>query len=494
MKHQASLLISKLPREGRDILGRGLGGYASYILMFVRTLTISVMLPPEQLGATVSVTLIVAYAQFVDLGATSAMEARLPEFDMTDKRTVPALTRGGFEAKFVGAILGSAIIVLSTNLIGPTTAEIRSVVIFAAVIFPFSAVFSAQQAYLRATQQYRGLAFSLILSSGGNLVLGVSGGLTFGLDGVLAGQALATALGVLGASAFGATLPSVHPGDIQTILSLIRFGWPLMVISLAQYNLVYIDQIVVVQYLGQQDLAAYSLVIAFGTILYCIPVAMAGAYAPRMIRAFADHGLGALARQCWRPTELLRIILPLLIGLVWVVVFASLRTFMRKYELVSGPPALVYLISIYFLGTNLVPSSAMIPFRKHASNVPIIISIIVVNYLAGWLAVGFLNEGLTGVAWASVIGYALYMTVNLGYVAYNFERSFARTVRTCWHFNCPGVVLILLGFVTVYAVGAQSQYSLCTISGGGAVLSAVMYLRNRSVKKYCYSDAEALQC
>lgn len=476
-----------LPPFVRDFISQGSAGYSGALFMFLRGLAVASFLSPFDLGVVATVSLITSMAQYMDLGGTSAMEQRIPELRAAAMdATVRDVQNAGFAGKLFGTSLASAGLASYLVMAPEMAATLRIGLWSAVALFPMQGVFFAQQAYMRGSRLFNAAARHTVCYNGLNLIGAVIGGASAGFTGIVVAQVTTATVSVAYGIKLGAP-PSFGRFRRGTIGSLLILGWPLLVLSVAQYSLIYIDQVVALTWLGRRSLGAYSLVTSFGSVLYFVPMSVSAVIAPRLLGRFAtERRIGALREYCWKPTETLRRTMPVLIGLAWALVWFILHFLLREYEAVTGPAALVYMTSIYFLSVNLGPSATLIALRRHTLNVPIIFSVVVANFGLDWLLLRYTELGLPAIAWGSAGAYALYMTLHLGLVARHFgtlTQSFEIVLSMLW----PGLLLCAAAWVGTQALSASSLATTGLILAVGCGLSAALFGRDLLVTRYPYS-------
>jgi O-antigen/teichoic acid export membrane protein len=482
-------LWTSLPHVARDFLNQGSSGYIGAFMMFARGLVLAALLSPTQLGVLAAVSLLTSYAQFADLGATAAMEQRIPELaHNSDDTRVDGIRRAGYSAKLLGTGAASLAVLLYLVFIPPSNADMSLALAFSVFLFPVQGLFFVQQSYLRATRQFGLQARMSVLGTTLNLVGAVAGGLAAGLAGILACQLLASLVTVLYGVRSGAILGLRGRPSWVDVRELLLFGWPLVLLLFAQYSLVYVDQIVTLWALGKASLGAYSLVTAFGTMVYFVPMAVSAVMAPRLLSNFAvKRDMRVLAVFCWRPTDALRIVMPGLIAVSWAGVWLIFHFVLRKYEVVAGPATLIYLISIYFLGVNLGPNATLIALRKHPWNLPVILSVVAINVTADWALLRSADAGLEAIAWGSVIAYASYLVLHLSVVLRQFTRSWWIVTRLLGRYLWPGLVLVSSTALMLSILKAESFWSVVWLMIVGNMLTLVLGVRNRRAYKHPFA-------
>lgn len=468
----------RLP-AARDFVSQGGATYVASLTMFVRAILLAAILAPSELGIVAAVSLLTSLAQYADLGVGAAMEQRIPELSH-DGHQVRAVQRTGYLARLMGSILFSVAVAIWLLIVGAGSQDLVVGLVVAAALFPVQAVQFSQQAYLRATREF-GLLARLVMTYGlANLLLSVIAGLTFGFVGVVVAQLIVTT-GVVGyASHRGVPFRSGW-GGLATATYLLRLGWPLTLLAIASYLLIYVDQMLAGAWFGQAALGTYSLVTGLGTMLYFVPMAVASVIAPRLLRAYADRpDVETLTHYGWRPTEMLRVTMPALVGGAWLAVWFLFTYVLPEYAELGLTSSYILLLAMYFLGVNLGPNATLIALRKHKWNVPIIGLVLALKLVVDWVLVFLLDGGVVALAWGSLVSFAAYLTVHIRLVARQLSTWRWAGTRAALHTLWPGAALTLFAVGSLQQWEARSLVTPVSVAAAGCALSAVLWTANRS--------------
>lgn len=414
-----------------------LGSYVSSAASIARGLVLAKLLAPLGVGTVAGVGLLLSYSVYADLGISQAVGRQISlsqgEGHPDEARSWPIYA---LIAQFAGGMLvslGVLIYVLMQD--GSLNSDLQFGLLTAGPAVILVGLAAAQQMALAGSREFGKAALLMSVLSVGNLLSAVGGALAGGVRGVFAGQVLSLAVAV--AVGFRLTgRPVVFQPSWRKALGLLRVGFPLAVLTFGSYGLIYLDQAVVLAYLGRESLGLYTVVLYAGAGLNLVPIAVAGVMTPRQIAQFAQHRtMESLEDLTWRPVALLSRGLPVLIALGMILAPVAIRRLLPLYSETIGPLR-IYLVGCYFLGLNAGVGSTLVAINKFLRNIPVVLGAICLNLAVDALLVGHLGLGLEGVAAGSAITYACYWLVSSTMVRYCFDPNLGRalvfTLKKAW--------------------------------------------------------------
>jgi len=456
-----------------DLAAQSLASYSATALSFLRAIVLAGILSLHDFAVLAVASLITSLAQYADLGAALGMEQRVAEVSSADD--VVRVGQDGLRFRTATALAVSACLLLAATTINASA--VTEAFVGAAVVIPVQAVLSGQQGFLRGRRRFGGVASTAVMLGASSLVMGVAGALVWGLPGVFTGQVVAGVLAILLARGFEAPLPRLGT-TLKPSAELLRIGWPLAILSGAMFALVYVDQAVAGAWVGVDAVGTYSMVTNLGAAIYLLPTALAAVLAPRLLATYARHKrIDSIAGYCWRPTEALRISMPALVAVVWLLAPIFLRAVLPKY-LAATAPLRIYAAALYFLSVNLGPNATLVALRRHGKNVPIVVGVLVVNVIADYVLVLKLGLGLEGISWGSVIAYATYLACHLTLIGGAFTASRIRVGRIVWRNLWPGLAIVLALRVMSPDLGVVSSWRVLAASVVPIGLSLVLMAGN----------------
>ena len=472
----------KVPRIVRDVSYKALGSYGSAGLQMLRGLLLAGLLAPADLGTVAIVGVVLTYSLYADLGMASAVGRELPlaagagsESDVRIWPWYAIVTKLVAEAVVATVLL--AYVLLRWSDLAPS---LRFCLLTAVAVTVLQGFVVAQQIVFDASRQFgRGAALLLILF-GPLLVTCVAGGAVAGTRGVFVGQVIAFAMATA-AAAFMGGWPRPVPLQRGRLALLLKVGFPLMVLGFAGYNLVYVDQIMVIALLGRADLGVYMLPLYAGNFVFLVPQALAGAVGPRLIGRYGAEGTpDAIAAYTWVPVRVLSLALPPVIAALWLLGPVLIVALLPRYVGAIGPLR-IYLAGMFFLGLNYGVSTTLLALNKHRNNIPIVVGAIGLNVALDLLLVGVWHLGLNGIAMGSALTYAAYWMAHTILVRWYFGQRPLRALLLNLASGWPGFALAGLMLLVWGAgdLGASAPLLASAILAGVLLMTALRLGRLR---------------
>jgi len=434
----------RVARDFSLLLG---GGYISIALQVLRGLLLARLLGPTGLGTVAAISIIITYSLYSDLGMCMAAAREIPiSIGSRDGRS-SSWAWYGILARLAGslAVSGGVLAYLSVSW-GRQSGDLKVGLLAASAIIVLQGLVAAQQTILQSMRRFaRASSLQMVLAVA-NLLGSIAGGASYGVRGVFVGQVMA--YGVTAAT--GVYLSSrIRPEKLsmRLVRLLLRIGAPLAALSFADYNLVYIDQVMVISLLGRDALGVYWLVMFSSTLLSLAPAALGGVVGPRLLAQFGrNSSVESIAELTWEPVRLLSLTLPILIGAIWLLAPMLIVFLLPLYEPAIAPIR-IYSIGAFFLGLNSGVSTTLLALKKHQWNLPIIGGCIGLNVAMDVVLVRELHLQLVGIALGSAITYFVYWMLHTLLVRHFFGNTLFAGVLANMKDGWPGVVLATAGIL-----------------------------------------------
>ena len=237
----------------KELSFQTLSGYLAAAAQIVRGVVLAGALGPSGVGVLATVAIVLSYAQYCDLGIAQAVGRQIP---LSEGRVeeVDSWTWHAFAAKLVtSATVGLVLLAVAVTGMSSTGGGLRFGLAMAAVIVVLQGIAAVQQYVFLARRWFGVAAVTNVTNACASLALGIAAALSFGVRGVFVSQVLALAVTVL-AGLLLAGLPRVEQLEGDKFRTLLRVGLPLAVLTFAGYNLVWIDQLMVIMLLQRRDL------------------------------------------------------------------------------------------------------------------------------------------------------------------------------------------------------------------------------------------------
>lgn len=428
----------------RDLSVQGIAQYVSVGARMLRGFALAAMLAPASLGAVALMNLLLALSQYADLGMFLAASR---EVSIDEGRGAPAPNTGWVWYGVVGKLVGGTLFLIGclTYAAWVRTSDVYSALAATAAGVAGLAigVATAIQYALQAQRRFAQSAPIVLVFSVSNLVLSLVGVGILGLTGVFIAQVISAVAALLVALRMEKVRPSALSG--QSIRRLLVLGIPLAMATFMGFGLENIDQVMILTFLDSRALGIYSLVLAAGSALYLVPMTVSSVVGPRLLRAYGEHpSVEAIFRYTWYPVRVLGSVLPLAVLTGWLIAPWAIVALLPQYvEAIA--PLRVYLVGMFFLGMALGTSSALVALEKHAFTVGFMAVGVCVNVVLDIALLKLTDGGLTAVAFGSLVTYAIYSTLQLGFVRLQFGARPSEALLGALVCVAPGAMLVAYG-------------------------------------------------
>lgn len=395
---------------------------ASRFLRVLKALVVARMLAPEDYGVLGALTIILMFAQFLDLGSAVAAFRDLAS----------AVGRGATRAAAQAASqlatlkLASALLLGTGALAVCVTGEVSPRLRWGLLTLPAAAVSSSllSQAFLQiqASGRTKELSYVTLLSAITDLALSVVLSWLWSLPGLLVAMALAPLVPLTRAMMTGAlALPSRIP--VGTLRRYLGTGLPLVALAFLDQSLLSVDQFIVLGFLSWRDMGLYNIAIVAPEAIRTLGTAAGAVLGPRLIREYArSRGeLQAIELHTLLPVRVFASALPLPIAVFWIGGSYFLARFYPSY-LQALRPMQVLLIGVGFLVVLGGVTTFLFAIDRHQRNLLFLTPAVCFNVILDLVLIGR-GWGLTGVALGSLVTYFLYAFLVLWYVTGYFDLS-----------------------------------------------------------------------
>lgn len=456
---------------------------AGRLLRFVKVLAVARLLSPESYGAFGVLVVLINYAQFLELGcSTAAFRDLASAVGRADPREAwRAAGRMATLKLLAAALLGGAALVAALSPGVPHV--LRQALLALPAIALTSTLLSQVLLHLQAEGRARDYGRATVLAAASDLVLCVALTAFAGLPGLL----LASALSPLGALAWAAgrrALARPRSIDRQTMRRYLGTGLPLAAIALVDQSLLSVDQLLVMGLLSLRDLGLYNVAFVLAEAVRTLGTAAATVLGPRLLREHARAGgrLEAIRRHTLQPVLVYARALPLPIALLWIGGGFALARFYPAYAEAVAPMQ-VLLVASGFLVVLGGVTTFLFAIDKHPRNLLFVTPALVLN-VAIDLVLLRLGWGLMAIAVGSLVTYFVYAAAVLWYVSGHFDLARAPRLRFLAGALLPGVLLGLALGVLERLVPYRASAAATVAAGAVCVaLLAPLALRARALAR-----------
>ncbi len=456
---------------------------ASRLLRLVKILAVARLLSPESYGAFGVLVVLITYAQFLDLGSSTAAFRDLtaavgrgdgPEARRAAGRMATLKLAGTF-------LLGAG--ALAAWIWPGTSGPLRQGFVALPAIAVSSALLSLVLLHFQAEGRVADYSRATALAATSDLVLCVGFTVVWSLPGLLAASALSPVVALVWSARRGALVPP-RSVPLPVLRRYLWTGVPLAVLSLIDQTLLSVDQLLIMAFLSLKDLGLYNIALVPAEGMRTLGLAAAAVFGPRLLREHARSGasLSAIRRHTLNPVLLYASVLPLAIGPLWIAGSWALVRIYPAYADAARP------MQVLLVGTNFLVvlggvTTFLFAIDKHPRNLFFITPALALN-VAVDLVLLRLGWGLMAIAAGSLVTYFLYAGAVLWYVSGHFDPARGVRVRFLAGALAPGAVMGLsLGLLERLVAYRDSPAATAAACAVAVALSAPLALGARHLAR-----------
>jgi O-antigen/teichoic acid export membrane protein len=460
---------------GASVVGR--------LLRFVKVLAVARLLSPGSYGVFVALTVLINYAQFLELGSsTAAFRDLASAVGRGDPREAwRAAGRMATLKLFAAALLGTGALVASFwPGVAPST---RQGLVALPAIALSSALLSQVLLHLQAEGRAHEYGRVSVLAAASDLVLCVGLTAVWGLAGLLLGSALSP-VAALAWAARQRALARPRAIDRPTIRRYLGTGLPLAAIALVDQSLLSVDQLLILGLLSLRELGLYNVAFVLAEALRTLGTAAATVLGPRLLREHARAGgrLEAIRRHTLQPVLVYARALPLPTALLWIGGGFALARYYPAYAEAVRPMQVLLLASGFLVVLGGV-TTFLFAIDKHPRNLFFLTPALAFNVVVD-LVLLRLGWGLMAIATGSLVTYFLYAVAVLWYVSGHFDLGRRARLGFLAGATGPGVLLGLslglLEHLVPYRDSASATAAACALS---VLICAPLAVRARQLAR-----------
>ncbi len=401
----------------RDSVGFALTQFVVRAVMIVRTMLAARWLGPLPMGAWNALQLVMDYGSLAPLGTQQGLDQVVPRKIVDgDPVALARVKRAGFTNTLLLSLLFAAGCVA---YFAPSNGNVMTLWGWQGVLIAVGIVLLTNVGYYHAT----------LLRSHGSigavsryyLVQGLVGGVgglvlvkTMGVWGLLDGWAIGTLVAILWIRWDARRIAPVMPLVAAESRELVQVGFPLFFFVGSAIVIRNLDRLVILKYLGTRDLGYYGLAGTAFTLMMYLPDSATFVFYPRLLQRFRASGdrpedvRGPVVTML----RLMAAVTPMLGGVVSLLTRDAIEVALPKFE--PGIPA-IQVMSFTATGAAIsnLASVLLMTLGRQVVLLPMAI-FSVVAFAGADLLVLRAGFGITGVAWATLVTYAVTGAVLLG--------------------------------------------------------------------------------
>lgn len=425
-----------LPAIG-NVVGASVAGRS---LRFVKTLAVARLLSPESYGVFAALTVLFNYAQFLELGTSTAAFRDLASAAGRGDRGAAWRAAGRMATLKVAATLLLAAGAVAASFWPGVPGPLRQGLLALPAIALSATLLSQVLQHLQAEGRSGEYGIVTVIAAASDLALCVVLTAAGGLVGLLIAAASSPVVALFWAARRRAlALPRAVPAGL--LRGYLKAGIPLAGLALLDQSLLSVDQVLAMAFLSLRELGEYNVAFVLAEAVRTLGAAAAAVLGPRLLREYARAGADpeAVRRHTLNPVLAYANGLPVLIGPLWIAASFGLARYFPAYSGAIGPMQTLLLATSFLVVLGGV-TTFLFAIDKHPWSFVMIGPALALKVA---VAVGLLRLGwgLEGIALASLVAFVGYGLSMLWYVTGHFSMSRAARCALLVRAFLPGIVL-----------------------------------------------------
>lgn len=436
----------------RDSVGYAFTQYLVRAGLMLRGIVAAKLLGPQQYGAWNALQLMMDYGMFAPLGTQQGLDQAVPSRLVGgDGPLLDRLKRAGFFNILALTLFFAAGCLVWVRL--GSSSRVLDAWGFVGIAGALACILLTNVAYYHLT----------LLRSHGDIqavsgwyfwqgLIGAGAGLAlipmFGMWSLLWGWLVGTFVAAAFVRWRGRAIAPIAPIPSADSLHLLQVGLPMFVYTGSALVMRTLDRLIILRWLGTEDLGYYSLSVMALTFLLYLPDSVAYVVYPRFVREFGEAGRdpAALRPNVERILVGIALLVSLLCGLAYLLAHEVAAAVLPKF--LPGVPAL-RVLSFGAIGLALanLGSIALMTLGRQQVLVPVALFATALGAVLDVAAVK-LGYGITGVAWATLATYTLNGTLLLLLTFAGLGVRSRESLRSVARLFAP----LLLAFVIAWGV------------------------------------------
>lgn len=460
----------------KDVFHYSASAYISQAIGLVSGLWIVRLLEPHDYGVFNAVSLVLAYGAYAEFGVLSATARDLPLYlGQSDRQKAVAVDGAARRTTICGAIVASMVVFAFSFL--PTHSSMMAFGLrIMAVVLILQQVYTYHRIVLRSNNCFTELSRQQVLFAIANAGLAVSLAYFSGLEGRLVAAILAQAVIVIYALYRNPWQP-VPKSNLAFSWSLIRIGAPILVSGLIITMLTSIDRLMVITFLDETQLGYLGLALMLISVISLVPAMASQVLYPRINFHFGNTGrnIEALRSYVLMPPMILSLLLPLIIGPLYLILPFAVKTFLPAY--IPGiAAARIVAVGIFFYGILGLTDYFLVTTGKLKQYAFFGCIALIFNIVLDFSFIR-MGYGIEGIAFGGTLfTYFLYSCAVIGYALSYYTREPRDWVRFFSQLWAPFIYMLIL----LWSMERLADYMAFSVPYADSLLGAsakvILYL------------------
>ena len=452
-------------KEGiiRNTAKYNIAQYGSQIIGFFTAMAMRGFLGPYLMGIWSLLKVAVDYASLMNLGVDAAVAYKIPFYKgKNDKQAESDVRDSAFGFLFLVSIVSSVVVLIASFILRHRyPQEVIIGLIFVSIYIILQKLYSYYIEVLRANSNFSVISVSVVFDAIVNLALILLLVRNFKLYGLYVAAMLMTVLNTFFVHSL-AKYRIQFTFHIKRIASLIRFGFPLLILGFLGTILMSIDTIIIAKMLGITFVGYYSIATMARNSIKGVANNFGIVTMPRLLEAYGKtEDVKDIQKFVTVSAETISYLLPIPLGFMYLVIPLLVTKVLPQF--IPGIfAAQILLFDIFFRSCCPQAEQFLIALNKQAKILPITIVAIFINVVLNYIFIK-MGFGIYGVAAGTAIA-ALFNFLGILIFAMSHFVSMKKTLFFILKILSPLVYIATVVVSCSYFIRAGNAYLSLAIS------------------------------
>jgi len=402
--------------------------YLAQTMFFIRGFLNARILGPGLYGLWSALNIILTYSAYANLGSLNAMNKEIPYHNgMNSISCAEKIKDVTFTICVIMASLFSFILIFVAIFLWNKLPRSEAIGFIAIALLSFiNCIYAFYQTLLIAMKRFLLVSQANVIFSILSVILTIIFVLYFNIYGV---YAVAVAIPLLTLLYLLLKQPNKVKlsFDFKETFRLINIGLPLVLRSFFESTVISVAGLIILIFLGKTNLGYHSIAMLAAWFLIYFRESIHRIFEPYIYQRYGEtHSILELKKYLFKPTLIMSLLFPVILGFYWTAVTFFIRHFLPKYIPAIYPFSII-LMSVFFISFAPTAIAFITAINKQKIFMPVyIIGIIIVAAIS----VIFINNGfgLMAVALGILVAFFFINAVIYIYALGKYKRTLYKCI------------------------------------------------------------------
>ena len=439
----------------RDVSFFSGGTYVSQAMFFIRGFLNAKILGPGLYGVWSALNIILSYGSYVQLGSLNAMNREIPyENGRRSAQGMDKVRNVAFTLCLTMNLIFSSVLIITALLLWNKLSLNEAIgFITIGILSLIASIYEFYKTSLIAVKRF-------LLISKVNVV--------FALLSVILTLVLVPMLKIYGVYIVAVMIPLSSllylwlkepcslklDFDLKESSRLIRIGFPLMSVGFLQTVTTSIAGMMVLFLLGKENMGYYAVAMLASRFLMYFPNSIYRTFEPHIYQRYGEtHKISELGKYLFKPTLVMALLFPVIVGFYYTGVMFFIRHFLSKYS-ASIYPFFIILVARFFVSFSPTAPIFITAINKQRFLIPVHLAGIAIIVAAGpvFINMGF---GTSGVAFALFLSFFFTGSVIFLYAVNHYIKNRFKCLVYLFSLCVPLVYMVMVVLFTEAVVASS---------------------------------------